>query len=151
MNQNNHSELYTIRHAQPSDIEQIKSILQVNDLPVVGVAQHWQNFLVADKQNCILGALGTHYDGKKALLRSFVVIGSQRNSGIGKALLQRMLLEMQRRGIKEVFLLTETAANYFIREGFTEICRAEIPQILLEESGLGQACPCSSQCLKRQL
>jgi len=151
MNQNNHSELYTIRHAQPGDIEQIKSLLQANDLPVVGVVQYWQNFFVADKQDCILGALGAHYDGKKALLRSFVVNDSQRNSGIGKALLQRMLLEMQRRGINEVFLLTETATNYFIREGFTEICRDEIPQILLKESGLDQACPCSSQCLKRQL
>ena len=151
MTQNKNSESYTIRHAQSNDIEQIKSLLQANDLPVVGVAQHWKNFLVADKQDCVLGALGAHYDDKKALLRSFAVNGGQRNSGIGKELLQSMLLEMQSRGIKEVFLLTETAANYFIREGFVAICRAEIPQNLLKESGLDQACPCSSQCLKRQL
>ncbi|MBP1763763.1 MAG: GCN5-related N-acetyltransferase [Firmicutes bacterium] len=151
MTRNNHDELYTLRYAQPNDVEHIKSLLQANALPVVGVAQHWQSFLVADTQGCIIGALGAHYDGKKALLRSFVVNGRQRNSGIGKALLQRMLLEMQKRGIKEVFLLTETAANYFMREGFIAICRDEIPQILLKESGLDQACPCSSQCLKRQL
>ncbi len=151
MNQNSNNKPYTIRHAEPNDIEQIKSLLQTNDLPVVGVVQHWQNFLVADQQDCILGTLGVHYDGKKALLRSFVVNDSQRNSGIGKALLQRMLLEMQSRGIKDVFLLTETATNYFIREGFTEICRDEIPQILLKESGLDQECPCSSRCLKCQL
>lgn len=139
---------YIVRSADKNDVRLIKELLQACSLPTVQIEKHIQDFIVAEAQGSIIGTLGAVYDGNKALLRSFAVCEKKRKNGIGSRLINMMLKEMRKKGIKEVFLLTETAADYFIQLEFLEISRDIIPKILLIESGLDQACPCSSRCFK---
>lgn len=138
---------YLVRHGKSSDIAQIKELLRVTHLPTVGAKKAADCFLIADNGQ-VIGILGVLYEGEKALLRSFAVSPLYRCKGIGGLLLTAMLQELKTQNIQEVYLLTETAADYFKRIGFGEIARKAMPENLLKESGLDQACPCSSKCLK---
>jgi amino-acid N-acetyltransferase len=138
---------YKIRCARIDDLATIKKLLSSNGLPTVGIDEYVDQFLVADQQE-VIGTIGVLFEGEKALLRSFVVNTEQRGSGIGSALVKDLLKEIKNRGIEEAYLLTETAEEYFKRMGFYNISRDDMPHSLLKESGLDQACPCSSRCMK---
>lgn len=138
---------YSVQRANALDIAEIKELLTASGLPIVGVDKAVEQFLVA-KDSQVIGVLGALYNPPKALLRSFAVIPMQRSKGIGATLVAEIFKELQRQKLEEVYLITDTAAEYFKRIGFFEISRAEMPAKLLKESGLEQACPCSSSCMK---
>lgn len=138
---------YTIRQADKNDFPAIRELLLTNNLPLIGVEKHIEKFIVAG-QTDLIGVMGALHEASKGLIRSFAVVASSRKSGVGLALLQTMMEQLKQQGVKEIYLLTETARDYFKKAGFTETTRDEMPQNLLKESGLDQACPCSSYCLK---
>ena len=145
-------EYYNIRQAISADLPSIAALLQCSFLPTVGIALESAKFLVAETQsNDIIGVLGAQQEGTSTLLRSFAVAESWRSQGVGTALVNTMLTLLLEQNNKQLYLLTETAATYFERLDFQAISREEIPQTLLVQSGLYQACPCSSQCLKKEL
>jgi arsenite methyltransferase len=141
---------YTIKNATVDDLAEIKELLIVSDLPIVGIDSNVNDFIVADNGQ-IIGVIGTHYYETKALLRSFAVTSKLRKSGVGMALFQQLQKQLKSPNIKEVYLLTETAQEYFKRLGFYEINRDQMPSPLLEKSGLNQACPSTSHYMKHLL
>lgn len=138
---------YTIRQGARKDFAAIRTLLSDNQLPLIGVAEHIEEFIIAE-QTEVIGVMGALQENRKGLIRSFAVVAALRKNGVGLAILQTMKERLKQQGVKEVYLLTETARDYFKKQGFTEITREEMPQTLLKESGLDQACPCSSYCLK---
>lgn len=138
---------YLIRATREADLEAIRGLLTAADLPVVGIDGYINQFLVAENEQ-VIGVIGIHYDAEKALLRSFVVNPQEQKCGVGTALVTEALQQMKSQQITEVYLLTETAVEYFKRIGFCEISREQMPIHLLAESGLDQVCPCSSCCMK---
>lgn len=141
---------YTIRHATVDDIAEIKELLIVSGLPIVGVDRNVNQFIVADNGR-IMGVIGSQYSEAKALLRSFAVTSKLRKSGIGTTLLQQLQKQLKSQNIEAVYLLTDTALEYFKQLGFYEISRDQMPSPLLKKSGLDQACPCTSYCMKHSL
>lgn len=137
---------YIIRRANFSDMPEIAALLTTSGLPVVRVHDA-KYFLVADDGQ-IIGVIGAIYDTSQALLRSFAVSPYKRARGIGGKLVERMLIELKMNKLQEVYLITDTAADYFRHMGFQEIQREVVPTGLLTESGLDKACPCSSRCMK---
>ena len=143
---------YSIRQATENDLDAVELLLAACELPVVRVAPHIKTFLVAETDDKkLVGVLGMLADGDKALLRSFAVSSLQRKRGVGLALVRQMLAQLSEQHCTAAFLLTETAEQYFARLGFVVIERAAMPQALLVESGLDQACPCSSVCMQYKL
>lgn len=138
---------YTIRQADKNDFPAIRELLLTNNLPLISVERHIEEFIIAE-QTEIIGVMGALQEDSKGLIRSFAVTASLRKVGVGLALLQTMEQQLKRQEVKEIYLLTETARDYFKKAGFIEISREEMPVSLLRESGLDQACPCSSHCLK---
>lgn len=141
-----------VRPATEADLGAIETLLAVCELPVVRIAPHIKSFWVAETNDkTLIGVLGMLADGDKALLRSFAVAASQRKRGIGLALVRQALVQLREQSCTEAYLLTQTAEAYFAHLGFTVIERTAMPQTLLVESGLDQACPCSSVCMKYEL
>lgn len=136
-----------IRRATVNDLAGIKELLIANGLPIVGVDMNVNHFIVADNSR-IMGVIGAQYSETKALLRSFAVNSRQRKCGVGTALIKQVQTQLRIQNTEEVYLLTDTAQEYFKRLGFYEISRDQMPLLLLKESGLDQACPCTSHCMK---
>ena len=115
-----------IAPARREDLAAVIALLREARLPEAGVAQHFDDFLVARADQEIVGAVGLERYGAGALLRSLVVAPRYRTRGLGRSLAERMLAEARARGARTVFLLTETAGDWFPRLGFQCIAREAI-------------------------
>src|SRR6266498_2663696 len=74
----------------------------------------------------VVGSAALELYGEAALLRSVAVEPALRGQGLGRRLALAALDLAREHGAAEVYLLTETAAEFFSRLGFRPIARAEV-------------------------
>ena len=140
-----------IRTAQSSDIEPVETLLSSSDLPLEGVAENFDEFVVADDNGEIAGVIGLERFGSAALLRSAVVTPDQRGTGIGARLVEQLLDRARKSGVSEIYLLTTTAENYFPRFGFARTTRDAVPDPVKQSAEFKGACPDTAIVMARQL
>jgi hypothetical protein len=97
---------------------------------------------VAD--GALVAVAGAEVAGRDALLRSVAVARSWQRRGVGEALVGTLLEQARRRGLREVFLLTTTAADWFPRFGFERRARDAVPRALRASAEFNGACPDSA-------
>jgi len=134
--------------ATEADVEAIKQLLVTNDLPVAGVDEHWKTFVVAREGNQIVGCGGSEAYRNAALIRSIAVAPEHRSRGIGRLLVRQLLDRLSSRGIREFYLLTTTAQDYFKKRGFKECDRDEVNPQLLASREFQDACPETATCMR---
>src|SRR2546429_1746560 len=81
----------------------------------------------------------------------FAVVTERRGQGLGAALTVAALDLARRRGVRTVYLLTETAGQFFPKFGFTAITRAQVEPAVLESPEFTTACPKSAIVMVKQL
>jgi amino-acid N-acetyltransferase len=92
------------------------------------------DFEVAEDGGRIVGTAGLEPYGRVALLRSVTVDPQYQGRGVARELVERRLKQAATAGIRNVYLLTTTAAEYFRKFGFEAISREEIsPDVLVSE------------------
>ncbi|MFN3285825.1 MAG: arsenic resistance N-acetyltransferase ArsN2 [bacterium] len=131
-----------VRRATPHDEPSVLALLARCGLPSAGVRDHLQTFWLAEEPEGVVGTAGIEVYGDVALLRSVATAPWCRNRGIARRLCREALAEAGRLGVRQVYLLTETAADYFARQfGFQEVPRAEADPRLQASQELASACP----------
>ncbi len=130
-----------VRRARPDDLAAVQRLLTDAALPIDGVEQHFGGFLVAIAASGVVGAIGVESYGPFGLLRSAVVERDSQGRGIGALLTLRVLNDARARGLSAVYLLTTTAADYFVQFGFRRIARGDVAQELWQSAELQGACP----------
>ena len=138
----------TISPAQASDLEAIKALLTANDLPTAGVDDHWKTFLLARDGEKVVGCGGAEAYPFAALIRSIAVMPDYRSHGIGRKLVRQLLDRLASRGLREFYLLTTTAEEYFRKRGFKPIDRDEVHPQLLSSREFQDACPDTAVCMR---
>lgn len=140
------------RQATQDDLPRIEQLLVNSGLPIGGVKINIAHFLVAESKDkeCI-AVIGMERSGAYGLLRSLAVSPKWKRHGIARNIVMQAIDRAKSSGISELYLLTETAAQYLSRFGFAEITRCEIPGELLSNSALNSACSCCSQCMKLEI
>ena len=137
-----------IAGATEGDLDAIKQLLTDNQLPTAGVDEHWKTFIVARDGDAVVGCGGAEAHEFAALLRSIAVHPEYRSLGIGRKIVRQLLDRLASRGIREFYLLTTTAQEYFRKRGFKVIDHDEVhPQLLGSEEFRG-ACPDSAVCMR---
>ena len=142
------SEEITITPAQAADLETIKSLLISNGLPTAGVDDHWKTFLIARAGDKVVGCGGAEAYQFAALIRSVAVLPEYRSHGIGRKLVRQLLDRLASRGLREFYLLTTTAEEYFRRRGFRIVDRDEVHPQLLASREFQDACPQTAVCMR---
>jgi len=137
-----------ITPASAEDLESIKALLVANDLPTAGVDDHWKTFIVARDGNRIVGCGGAEAYQFVALIRSVAVDQGYRSSGIGRRIVRQLLDRLASRGLREFYLLTTTAEEYFRKRGFKPIDRDEVHPQLLSSREFQDACPASAVAMR---
>jgi amino-acid N-acetyltransferase len=140
-----------IRNAIDADLGAVERLLLASNLPVEGVAENFSNFLVAETDDGIAGAVGLEKHDSFALLRSAAVAPEHRGSGIGRRLIEELLTRAGRMGITDVYLLTTTAEDYFPRFGFKRSTRTAVPELLKSSAEFQGACPETATVMARSL
>ena len=140
-----------IRNAARADLSAVERLLTANDLPLDGVRDNFDSFVVAVDGDIIVGAVGLEKFDSAALLRSAVVQAEARGSGVGRKLVEQILERAEQSGIDEVYLLTTTAENYFPRFGFTRTTRAAVPESVKASAEFRGACPDTAVVMERRV
>ncbi len=138
-----------ITRAEPGALAEVVSLLQIASLPVTGVAEHFESFLVARAgDGSLAGCVGLEIYDDVGLLRSLAVASPARGSGLGTELVERLFDLARSRGVETLYLLTTTAEDTFPRFGFV---REEADPKLQDSEELKEACPASAILMHRRL
>jgi amino-acid N-acetyltransferase len=140
-----------VRAATGDDHGAVAGLLDAAGLPLAGLTPALTDFFVAEQDGRIVGAVGLERYGPDALLRSAVVAPTARASGIGVALVERVLEHARQRGILAIYLLTTTAEQYFPRFGFHRIGREAVPETIKASLEFREACPASAAVMRMEL
>lgn len=141
----------TIAAATDADRDGVLQLLAHNGLPQVGLADHFATTLVARDGATVVGCAAVEPYGTAGLLRSVAVDASLRGQGLGIRLTEAALALARARGIRTVFLLTETAGAFFPRFGFHPIARADVDTSVRESVEFTTACPTSALVMALEL
>jgi amino-acid N-acetyltransferase len=143
----------TIGPFMETDRDDVIRLLSEAKLPTEDLnTQTLQNFLVAKEgKGTTVGAVGVELYGETGLLRSLVVHSSYRGRGLGKQLTNEIEAYARGMGVKTLFLLTMTAADFFPRLGYRQTQRSNVPQLIAETFEFKSACPVSAVCLYKSL
>jgi amino-acid N-acetyltransferase len=103
-----------------------------------------------DKDGGMIGSGGLEFYSDYALLRSVAVDEIHRGKRIGEEIVNDLLGRAISSSIREVYLLTETAHDFFIKLGFKDIERNNVPTVVKESSEFRSVCPVSAACMVYQ-
>jgi amino-acid N-acetyltransferase len=132
---------WIMRRATPQDWPEIAALLATVDLPLAGAEAYLSDFFLTFRDDVLIGTAGLERYGDIALLRSVAVASTERGHNLGKALVQRLLAYAASLEVRQVVLLTTTAADFFLRFGFQPISRTEFPLAAQSSVEFREACP----------
>lgn len=141
----------TITQAYPGQRQAIIQLLQAEGLPVEDLPASFEHFFVAIDNEKVIGAIGLERYGDCGLLRSLVVDKAYRNKSIASLLMQALEKSAADMGITTMYLLTETAPQYFAKKGYQKCGRDDVPAELKASSEFSYVCPVSALVMKKQL
>ena len=131
----------------PVEEESIKALLGECGLPHEDILKHLNHFILAKDGNRLIGVVGLEMYGKIGLLRSLAVASSYRGRGIAKALYTRILEYGHSQGIETLYLLTNSATDFFSRLGFAIEERDHVPESIRMTREFQDLCPSTAVCM----
>jgi amino-acid N-acetyltransferase len=138
-----------IERAQSHDVASVLSLLERHGLPLDGASELAEAMVVAREAGRVVGAAALELYAEGALLRSVVVDVSVQGQGVGQQLTAAVLALASVLGVRMVFLLTTTAAEFFPRLGFERITREDVPPSVRASVEFRSACPASAVVMRR--
>lgn len=134
-----------LRDAVAGDLHEVEALLRASDLPLDGLRdQFGDGYAVAVWNGAIVGVEGIEVHGADGLLRSAAVASEWRGRHVGDALTRDRISWARRRGLRNLYLLTTTAADWFPRFGFRRADRAAAPGSIRRSREFAEACPASA-------
>jgi amino-acid N-acetyltransferase len=126
-------------------------LLKKENLPFEDLPSDLSGFYTAIHDDQLIGVIGMEPYGNNGLLRSMVVDSSFRNRHIAEQLVNTLEENAKTREMKTIYLLTETAEQYFSRKGYVRIKRQDVPVELFRSSEFSHVCPVSATVMKKSL
>lgn len=99
----------------------------------------------------VTGCAAVERYGTAGLLRSVAVDQERRGAGLGIRLTTAALELARARGVRTLYLLTETAAGFFPRFGFQPIARADVAPAVRASVEFTSACPDTALAMVKEL
>jgi len=118
-----------------------RTLLKSSNLPADDL-NFQRDLLVAYVEDDVMvgtGALEVY--GEYGLLRSLSVKLGTRGKALGTAITEYLIEQAKGRKLKGIYLLTETAHGFFLRKGFLDIPRTNVPEPLKVSSEFSHVCP----------
>lgn len=137
-------EPYEIVPARSADWPSVTTLLRDSGLPLDGLEEHLAATIIARDASSLLGCAALEVYGTDALLRSVAVAAEHRGKGLGEALTAAAIALARQRGVRAIYLLTDTAQRFFPRFGFEETTRQAVPAGVQASVEFTKACPASA-------
>lgn len=140
-----------VERATPSDAPAVERLLASAGLPVEGAAEALARGVVAREEEVVVGAAAVERYGTSGLLRSVVVAPGQRGAGLGRQLVSAAEALARADGIADLYLITETAMEWFPRLGYVVVPREEARAAVGESVEFTMACATTGVPMRRAL
>lgn len=123
-----------VEGAKTSDLEALYNLLKLVDLPIEGIEETIDHFLLLKRQTDtkeeIIGCVGLEKYEQFALLRSAAIHPDHQGKKYGKQLTLAIVAYAKLVGVEQLYLLTDTAEQFFKKMGFFTIERSQVPSIV---------------------
>ncbi|MHA2314100.1 MAG: arsenic resistance N-acetyltransferase ArsN2 [Candidatus Hermodarchaeia archaeon] len=146
-----------IREAQPGNLPAVLQLLKTVDLPTEGVSEHFTSFLVAlDTPDTsltniqVIACVGLEVYLPSALLRSLAVHPTFQGQGLGKKMVDAASTWAKEHDVRQLFLLTDSAEDFFHKLGFNDINREQVPRNVRQSIEFTKLCP-TAPCLTKKI
>jgi amino-acid N-acetyltransferase len=145
-----------LRSAVPADLAAVRALLTDASLPLDGVDEAFEHGVVAEAGRtpvggAIVGAAAIEPFGTDGLLRSVVVTPSSRGTGLGRTLVGAAEGAARELGIRDLYLLTETAVDWFPRLGYEPLARDAAPVAIAGSVEFTVSCKDTGVLMHRRL
>jgi amino-acid N-acetyltransferase len=130
----------------------VAALLSAAGLPTEDLTEaHMDAFFYAGAADAPVGVVGLELYGSHALLRSLVVAQTARAAGLGMALVNYAEQQARTKGVRSLFLLTNTAEKFFRRLGYENVDRGLAPDAIRATREFSSLCPSSSAFMVKHL
>lgn len=140
-----------LKHAKKEDLPLIKDLLIKENLPVSDIVLDIIHIFLFYENKSLVGITGLENFKKHGLLRSVVTVDAYKGKGKGKTMCKLTMEKASEMGVKEMYLLTETAENFFKTLGFETIDREDAPGFIKSTTEFKNLCPASAAFMKKKL
>ncbi|CAN4277233.1 arsenic resistance N-acetyltransferase ArsN2 [Pseudoxanthomonas sp. LjRoot125] len=141
----------TIRPANGADLPRIAALLDAEALPTTDLTTSRIAFLIDEDHAGLVAAIGLEQHADTGLLRSLVVAPAHRGAGHARRLVEALEAQARACGIRDLVLLTQTAAPFFARAGYAVITRGNAPRAVQDSAEFRALCPASATCMHKVL
>jgi len=146
------SEAREFPRPQAADFSAIVALLAASGLPSADLSlPALAHFRVRHADGHVIAVAGLQPLGTVGLLRSVCVAPAHRGSGLASRLVATLEAEAARMGFTTLYLLTNSAATFFARRGYTALPREEAPAALKDTAEFSCLCPDSAVCMQKSL
>ena len=134
------------------DISAVKKLLSVSGLPQADLEPSlMEHFFVAGSAVNPVAVIGLELFPPHGLLRSLSVKPEFQGRGVGAKLLMIAERHAAQSGVDHLYLLTNTADEYFTRLGYAVSNRREVATSIAQTAEFSSLCPDSAVCLSKRL
>lgn len=143
----------TIRRAANVDWSAIQQLVIDARLPTDDLNESaYSLFHVHADGSRITGVVALEPSGDAcAMLRSLAVASNARSEGIGRALVASAEAQARSQGVRDIFLLTTTAEQFFSRLGYVRMERGIAPATVQAHEQFRSLCPASAAFMGKRL
>lgn len=131
--------------------ESFRSLLRSSNLPADDLNFKKDLLIGYFEGNVLVGTGGLEIYDHVGLLRSLSVKLGIRGRSVGTTITEYLLEEARNRNVKGVYLLTETAHGFFLKRGFKDVSRDEVPESLKASSEFSRVCPTTAAVMYLEL
>jgi amino-acid N-acetyltransferase len=137
--------------ASAKELGVIRALLESAGLPTSDLESARPEFAVVREEGQVVAAGALQRFGSAALLRSVVVAEDRRGSGLGQMIVCELERLARAAQITELILLTQTAVEFFARQGYRAIERTSAPQDMQTSEEFLSLCASSATCMVKSL
>jgi N-acetylglutamate synthase-like GNAT family acetyltransferase len=143
--------MFDVQPASPEDLIAIRALLERSGLPTTDLEWAQPEFAVIHSHAEVIAAGALQRFGSTALLRSVVVAPARRGTGLGHLIVNELERAARAAQITRLILLTESAAEFFARQGYRVIARSSAPEEMQGSEEFRTLCPSSATCMAKNL
>ncbi len=140
---------FVLKKAASDVLPALQRFLTDMKLPVSDLPTDLSGFTLAFDGDELVGTAGMELLGNIGLLRSVAVAETHRSRHLGRQLFAAALDHARENGAQEVFLITDSAAGYFEKNGFQPVERSAAPVEIAGTAQFAGLCPASAVVMKR--
>jgi amino-acid N-acetyltransferase len=141
----------TIKELKAEEFDRAIGLLQEANLQYSDLDQPHIRLFGFEEEGQLVGIGGLEIFGDLALLRSVAVKKDCRGRGLGAKIVGQLERLSKESGITALFLLTNTAKDFFLTRGYQQFDRDDFPETLKQTAQFSGLCPVSAVCMKKAL